>query len=120
MSPDEMRARALERFFVRDAARNLVYCPPGEILKQKSEKRNGNIRFCNRLACKKCPDKCTASKFKEADFSKDTLIKAVDGCKKQNITCRNEKDSTPPKAPKVTILTHIADFSHKNKKIEQN
>jgi transposase len=82
MSPDEMKARALEGFFVRDAARNLVYCPQGEILRQKSEKRNGNIRYCNKLACRKCPDMCTASEFKEADFSKDILIKAVKGRKK--------------------------------------
>jgi transposase len=106
MSPDEMKAKALEGFFVRDAARNPVYCPQGEILRQKSEKRNGNIRYCNKLACRKCPDKCTSSKFKEADFSKDTLIKAVDGRKKQNIT----NDNTPLKTPKVTAVKKIARY----------
>lgn len=110
MSPDEMRAKALEGFFVRDAARNLVYCPLGEILRQKSEKRNGNIRYCNKLACKKCTNKCTTSKFKEADFSKDTLIKAVDGRKKQKVTYQNEKDNTLPRAPKVTVVKKIARY----------
>ena len=33
MSQHEMRAKVLEVFFVRDAARNLVYCPQSEILR---------------------------------------------------------------------------------------
>lgn len=52
MTPEQMRAKALEGYFVRDAERNLVYCPQGEILRQKSIKRNGMIRYCNKLACK--------------------------------------------------------------------
>lgn len=36
MTPEQMRAKALEGYFVRDAERNLVYCPQGEILRQKS------------------------------------------------------------------------------------
>ena len=55
------------------------YCPQGEILRQKSVKRNGSIRYCNKLACKRCKNKCTVSKFKEADFYKDILIKPADG-----------------------------------------
>jgi transposase len=106
MSPDEMMAKALEGFFARDAARNLVYCPQGEILRQKSEKRNGSIRYCNKLACRKCHNKCTSSKFKEADFSRDTLIKAVDSRKKQNIT----NDNTPLKTPKVTVVKKIVRY----------
>ena len=53
MTPKQIRAKALEGYFVRDAERNLVYCPQGEILRQKSIKRNGMIRYCNKLACKK-------------------------------------------------------------------
>ena len=60
MTPEQMRAKALEGYFVRDAERNLVYCPQGEILRQKSIKRNGMIRYCNKLACKKCKCKCTS------------------------------------------------------------
>ena len=52
MTPEQMRAKALAGYFVRDAERNLVYCPQGEILRQKSIKRNGMIRYCNKLACK--------------------------------------------------------------------
>ena len=60
LTPEQMRAKALEGYFVRDAERNLVYCPQGEILRQKSIKRNGMIRYCNKLACKKC--KCKSNR----------------------------------------------------------
>lgn len=84
MTQEEMMAKAREGYFVRDAGRNLVYCPQGVILRQKSIKKNGDIRYCNKLACKKCHSKCTAAKFKEADFSKDCLIKKVGGWKKDD------------------------------------
>ena len=54
-------------------------------------KKNGNIRYCNKLACKRCKAKCTTAKFKEADFSKDCLLKKVGGCKKDD---KND-DGTP-------------------------
>ena len=107
MTPEQMRDKALEGYFVRDAARNLVYCPQGEILRQKSTKRNGNIRYCNKLACKRCKCKCTSSKFKEADFSKDTLIKAVDPRRKQELKDEN-KDN--PKPPRTTIVRKIVQY----------
>jgi len=108
MTPEEMRAKALEGYFVRDAARNLVYCPQGEILRQKSEKRNGNIRYCNKLACRKCKCKCTISKFKEADFNKDTLIKPVNGRKKQDLgdDDKDKKDKTP----RTTVVSKVVRY----------
>lgn len=99
MTPEQMRDKALEGYFVRDAERNLVYCPQGEILRQKSIKRNGMIRYCNKLACKKCKCKCTAQKFKEADFSKDSLIKATEA-KRQQLKEEN-KDKPKPQRMKV-------------------
>ena len=60
LTTEQMRAKALEGYFVRDAERNLIYCPQGEILRQKSIKRNGMIRYCNKLACKKC--KCKSNR----------------------------------------------------------
>ena len=81
MSDKEMKARAAEGFFVRDAGRNFVYCPEGQMLRPKSVKNDGRIRYCNRLACKQCQNKCTTSKFKEADFGKDTLIMNARGWK---------------------------------------
>lgn len=76
---DEMLARAKEGYFVRDPERNLVYCPAGEILRQKCVKKNGNIRYANKNACRHCKfrNKCYKGKneWKEIDFSKDTLEK---------------------------------------------
>lgn len=40
-TPEQMKSRAEEGFFVRDPERNLVYCPQGEILRQKSIKKTG-------------------------------------------------------------------------------
>lgn len=78
-TPEEMLERAKEGYFVRDPERNLVYCPAGEILRQKSIKKNGNIRYANKNACKHCKNrnKCYKGKgeWKEIDFTKDTLEK---------------------------------------------
>lgn len=107
MTPEQMQAKALDGYFVRDAARNLVYCPQGEILRQKSIKRNGNIRYCNKLACKRCKCKCTSAKFKEADFGKDTLIKAMDARKKQE---RKDGNRDNPKPQRATIVRKVVQY----------
>lgn len=53
--------------------------PAGEILRQKSIKKSGNIRYANKNACKhsKNRNKCYKGKgeWKEIDFIKDTLEK---------------------------------------------
>ena len=76
---EEMLARAKEGYFVRDPEKNLVYCPAGEILRQKCIRKNGNIRYANKNACRHCPDrnKCYKGKneWKEIDFTKDCLEK---------------------------------------------
>ena len=78
-TPEEMAARAAEGYFVRDPARNLVICPAGEALRQKSVKKTGAIRYANKTACRRCPhrDKCFRGKqgWKEVDFTKDQLEK---------------------------------------------
>lgn len=75
----EMIARAAEGYFVRDPERNLVHCPAGETLMQKCTKKNGDIRYANKTACRRCPhrNKCYKGKneWKEIDFNKDTLEK---------------------------------------------
>lgn len=82
-TPDEMLERAKEGYFVRDPERNLVYCPNGEILRQKCIKKNGNIRYANKNACRHCPNrnKCYKGKneWKEIDFTKDCLEKPCRG-----------------------------------------
>lgn len=97
MTLEQMIAKAHEGYFVRDAGRNLVICPKGETLRPKSLKRNGDIRYCNKLACRRCKSKCTTSKFKEADFSKDCLIKKVGGMK--------EDDRRGDNAPQSKLVT---------------
>jgi transposase len=76
---EKMVERAKEGDFVRAPERNLVYCPAGEILRQKCIKKNGNIRYANKNACKHCPNrnKCYKGKgeWKEIDFTMDTLEK---------------------------------------------
>lgn len=78
-SEEEMAERAAQGYYVRDPERNMVICPAGEILRQKSIKKNGNIRYANKTACRNCPhrDKCYKGKaeWKEIDFNKDTLEK---------------------------------------------
>lgn len=106
MTPEQMRAKALEGYFVRDAERNLVYCPQGEILRQKSIKRNGMIRYCNKLACKRCKYKCTTQKFKEADFSKDTLIKATEAKRKQ----LKEENKDKPRTPRTKVIKKVVRY----------
>ena len=89
MDTEQMILKAREGFFVRDAEANLVFCPQGKILRQKSIKKNGSIRYCNKLACKNCKNKCTRSVWKEVDFTKDSLIHKSGGNKKD----RMKKDS---------------------------
>ena len=78
-SQQEMISRAKDGYFVRDPEKNLVYCPNGEILRQKSIKKGGVIRYANKAACRRCPyiNKCYKGKnhFKEIDFSKHILEK---------------------------------------------
>ena len=106
MTPEQMRAKALEGYFVRDAERNLVYCPQGEILRQKSVKRNGMVRYCNKLACRKCKCKCTIQQFKEADFSKDTLIKATEAKRKQ----LKEETKDKPKSSGTKVVKKVVRY----------
>lgn len=78
-TPEEMQKKAKEGYFVRDPERNFVYCPAGEILRQKCIKKNGNIRYANKNACRHCKNrnKCYKGKneWKEIDFTKDQLQK---------------------------------------------
>ncbi len=40
-----MTLKAREGYFVRNAEENLVFCPQGKVLSQKSIKKNGDIRL---------------------------------------------------------------------------
>lgn len=81
MLDEERIELAREGYFVRDIKGNKVFCPAGQILREKSKKKNGAIRYCNKLACSKCPlrDNCfkptKTTRWKEVDFSKSCRIK---------------------------------------------
>lgn len=85
---EEMQEKVKKGYFVRDPKRNQVYCPAGEILRQKCIKKNGNIRYANKNACKHCKNrnKCYKGKneWKEIDFTKDQLQKPCKDWLKEN------------------------------------
>lgn len=98
---EEMKERAKEGYFVRDPERNLVYCPAGEILRQKCIKKNGNIRYANKNACRHCRNrnKCYKGKggWKEIDFTKDSLEKPC----REWLTAEGKKDDSEKQSVKV-------------------
>ena len=106
MTHEQMVEEARKGYLIRDPHRNLVICPEGAILRQKSIKRNGDIRYCNKLACKNCKNKCTKSPFREADFSKDKLVKKVKGYNHND----NDKPDTGTKVNKKVVTTQKVRF----------
>ena len=113
---EEMIERAKEGYFVRDPERNVVYCPAGETLRQKSVKNNGNIRYANKLACRHCKfrNQCYKGKneWKEVDFNKDTLEKpnrvwreavSAEEAEDQNV-CKRKRGSYKYEVRKVVRL----------------
>lgn len=109
MTHDQMVETARKGYLIRDPHRNLVICPEGAILRQKPIKRNGDIRYCNKLACKHCKSKCTKSAFREADFSKDKLVMKVKGYNNDD----NDKPDTGIKVSKKVVTTQKVRFRFK-------
>ena len=108
-TPEEMLVRAKEGYFVRDPERNLVYCPEGEVLRQKCIKKNGNIRYANKNACKHCRNrnKCYKGKgeWKEIDFTKDSLEKPCkEWLKAEGKECENAKQAVKGHFEKVKVV----------------
>lgn len=108
-TPEKMQERAKEGHFVRDPERNLVYCPSGEILRQKCIKKNGNIRYANKTACKHCKNrnKCYKGKgeWKEIDFTKDNLEKPCkEWLKIEGKECNETKQSGISRYEKVKVV----------------
>lgn len=107
MSEEDMKKRAAEGYFVRNPETNVVYCPMGEQLRQKCIKKNGNVRYANKTACRHCKfrNKCFTGKgeWKEIDFNKDTLEKpnktwlAENGTSETQTTEKSEQKATPKK-----------------------
>ncbi|MCM1048368.1 MAG: hypothetical protein NC433_08080 [Clostridiales bacterium] len=72
---EQLRQKASEGYFVRDMEKDRVYCPTGEILRKKCTRKNGDIRYANKRACKECGlrAQCTRSPWKEIDFPDGTV-----------------------------------------------
>lgn len=75
----EMKDKAAEGFFVRDAERNIVYCPSGMTLRKTYVTKRDRIRYTNKTACRHCPYRNMCLKgskgFKEVEFNKDEFLK---------------------------------------------
>ena len=69
----ERRKLALCGFFVIKKDRSGVYCPSGEILRRKSVKNDGRVRYCTKKACSVCHSPCfeisEKKRWREVDFS---------------------------------------------------
>jgi transposase len=107
---EEMMERAKEGYFVRDPEKNLVYCPAGEILRQKSIRKDGTIiRYSNKSACRHCKNrnKCYKgqNEWKEVDFTKDKLEKPCkDWLKAEGKTIPQYNDSSKRKFKLVKVV----------------
>ena len=70
---------AKKGFFVVKSDRSGVFCPEGRLLRKKSVKRGGFVRYCTKSACPQCLFPCfpmsEKKRFKEIDFSAKTFIK---------------------------------------------
>ena len=81
LTDEEKIDLAITGYFVRDIKADRVYCPAGRILRRKSVKAKGSIRYANKLACSKCPfkEQCfkesKTTRWKEIDFTKESRIK---------------------------------------------
>ena len=71
---EEKRDKAMEEgIFIRDIKRNKVYCPGGNILREKAKHGNGK-KYCNKLACKNCKNPYTTAEYKEAEFKEGQIV----------------------------------------------
>ncbi|MGN0992787.1 MAG: transposase, partial [Bacilli bacterium] len=94
LSEDELRDKAMnDNCFTRHIDSNKVFCPMGEVLRQKSSNSKG-IRYYNKLACKNCKNPCCDCPFKVVEFrSNNTIILKKDS---------NTNKSKPKKKKKRT------------------
>jgi transposase len=110
MSEEEMIGKAKEGYFIRDIKKGRVYCPEGEILRQKSEKKDGSIRYYNKFACAGCVNKCTKSKYKEIDFP---VGKLKIECRSIEKPKTNAEDKTVKKSKRTKKTREVVRFKLK-------
>lgn len=93
-SSEEIREEAISKqTFERDINKGIVYCPGGEILAKKSQRKDGKIRYANKMACANCKNPCTKSKYKEVEFreGQKTLIPKNNQSEKPRVKVKNKK-----------------------------
>ncbi len=99
----EERAKE-ERIFIRDIETNKVYCPGGEVLRQKAKYEDGSKKYCNKMACKRCKNPCTKSKYREVKFKEGQEEVIPNGSDKKR---KREKTKTTTK--KKVIIELVMD-----------
>lgn len=117
MSEGQMRARAAEGRFVRDPDRDLVFCPAGNVLRRKSERPGGSVRYCNKLACRGCPRLAGCRKgssgkypFKVVEFADKQLEKPCRGWSGGGAACEAapKRRYETVKVVRFTLLPDLA------------
>lgn len=68
------------------------------------------IRYCNKLACKRCKHMCTSADFKEADFNKDTLIITARGYKTLTDSNRDAGGDMPQRHHRKTVVKKVVSY----------
>lgn len=79
MDDSERRELAAEGFFVKSSDSLFVFCPSGAVLRPKSTKKNGRVRYMKKSACYSCAapyfERTEKKRWKEIDFSPSVIIK---------------------------------------------
>lgn len=88
LSDEELRDIAMNEWcFSRNLKDNKVFCPMGEILRQKSKTDTGT-RYYNKLACKLCKNPCTTSEYKVVEFQRNNSFVGRDRKTKRTLMKR--------------------------------
>ena len=103
LSNDQLRDLAINKgWFTRNIKDNLVFCPMGETLRQKST-NTGRARYCNKLACQLCKKPCCKNREKTIDFAPNQTISVPNGC--ANKLPKKKKNKKKVVTKKVIIKT---------------
>ena len=71
---EDLRKLAVEKeVFIKDKESNKVFCPQGETLRPKSSK-DEEVKYCNKMACKRCKKPCTKAKYKELSMKINQIV----------------------------------------------
>ena len=97
---EEIRDLAMkEKCFIKEQE-GKVYCPCGEILRKKSNHKNG-VKYTNKLACKRCKEPCTTEGYKEVIMKKGQVIS---GKNKKELKNKYEGTKIRKKKKKLVVL----------------